>query len=294
MGEKDITEKNLEAYDDVFADIINVLLFHGKRIVSENELEDALPRSQYKADGKHHEHERDVAKYWRSGTFRIAFYGIENQTSIDSDIPLRVIGYDGGVYRAQLLSDKENKENYGKKNPRFPVVTLVLYFGYNRHWNKPSSLLECLEIPKELNPYVSDYKINIFEIAYLTDEQVAMFQSDFRIVADYFVQMRKNHDYIPSPDTIRHVHETLQLMAVMTQDHRFEDAYNTEWKGGLSTMCEVLDRIENKGISQGEDNAFTLVKWLIANNRMDDLKKATDDEVYRHQLLDELFSKEEK
>lgn len=28
MAEKDITEKTLEAYNDVFADIINVLLFN--------------------------------------------------------------------------------------------------------------------------------------------------------------------------------------------------------------------------------------------------------------------------
>ena len=29
MGEKDITEKTLEDYADVFADIVNVLLFDG-------------------------------------------------------------------------------------------------------------------------------------------------------------------------------------------------------------------------------------------------------------------------
>ena len=39
MGEKDIAEKTLEAYNDVFADIVNVLLFDGKRLVQENELE---------------------------------------------------------------------------------------------------------------------------------------------------------------------------------------------------------------------------------------------------------------
>ena len=38
MGEKDITEKTLEAYNDVFADIINVLLFDGKQVVRENEI----------------------------------------------------------------------------------------------------------------------------------------------------------------------------------------------------------------------------------------------------------------
>ncbi len=31
MGEKDITEKLLEDYPDVFADIFNVLVFDGKK-----------------------------------------------------------------------------------------------------------------------------------------------------------------------------------------------------------------------------------------------------------------------
>ena len=54
MGKKDITEKNLEAYNDVFADILNVLLFDGKLLVDENELEEDAPRSSYKANGKLH------------------------------------------------------------------------------------------------------------------------------------------------------------------------------------------------------------------------------------------------
>ena len=34
MGEKDITEKILEDYNDVFADIINGLLFQGEQSVA--------------------------------------------------------------------------------------------------------------------------------------------------------------------------------------------------------------------------------------------------------------------
>ena len=30
--------------------------------------------------------------------------------------------------------------------------------------------------------------LNVFEIAYLTEEQIEMFQSDFGIIADYFVK----------------------------------------------------------------------------------------------------------
>lgn len=63
MAEKDIAEKNLEALNDVFADIVNVLLFKGKRIIQEDELEADATRSMFKADGKIHEQERDVSKF---------------------------------------------------------------------------------------------------------------------------------------------------------------------------------------------------------------------------------------
>lgn len=52
MGEKDIAEKVLEDYNDVFADIVNVLLFQGEQIVKPEQLEDKTLRSSYKVDGK--------------------------------------------------------------------------------------------------------------------------------------------------------------------------------------------------------------------------------------------------
>ena len=61
MGQKDISEKTLEAYNDVFSDIINAVVFHGRSVVKEDELEDASPLSMYKVDGKLHEQERDVS-----------------------------------------------------------------------------------------------------------------------------------------------------------------------------------------------------------------------------------------
>ena len=245
MGKKDITEKILESYNDVFSDIVNVLLFRGKKILTPDELEDQAPRSYYKADGKIREMERDVAKRWKKGNIRIACVGFENQTNPDPDMSLRVMGYDGAEYRAQLLADNDS-------DSRYPVVTLVLYFGYEKHWDQPLSLKERLDIPPEFEPYVNDYKINLFEVAYLTHAQVEMFQSDFRVVADYFVQKREKNDYTPEPRSLKHVQETLQLLSVMSNDHRFEEAYNNDTEGGIRNMCDVLDRIELKGHQKGE------------------------------------------
>ena len=83
-----------------------------------------------------------------------------------------------------------------------------------------------------------------------------MFKSDFRIVADYFVQMRMNKDYIPSKETIKHVDEVLKLMSVLTQDERFEQAQVSGNKGGLRNMCEVLDRAEARGELKGAVRAY--------------------------------------
>ena len=286
MGEKDITEKLLEEHNDVFADIVNVLLFHGEKIVKEDSLTKTGDISQYKIENVIHEQERDVSKIWKKSETNmedlesengkkekalksekdkeektlkcgkdtnhndskeqredvvIAMYGLENQTEIDKEMPFRVIGYDGAKYRSQV--------NRTEKSKHFPVVTMVLYFGEQR-WKKNKSLYEGMIVPKYLEPYVNDYKINVYEIAYLTEEQVEMFTSDFKIVADYFVQMRKNKDYQPSQETIRHVDEVLKLMSVLTKDNRFLKAQQEE-KGKVKNMCEVLDRVENRGIAKG-------------------------------------------
>ena len=247
MPERDMTEKHLEAYNDVFADIVNVLLFGGRRRIDPGDLRDTKARSLYKADGKLREQERDVSKLWVSEGVVISLIGFENQTEVDRDMPLRVFGYEGADYQSQL----------SVKGRRHPVVTLVLYFGESR-WTAPRSLFERIDIPEELRPFVSDHKVNVFEIAYLTDGQLGRFTSDFGIVADYFVQMRKNRDYEPSRQVVEHVDAVLKLMSVLTKDDRFEESQNHFRKGESVTMLSILDKVEARGITLGRSEGIAL------------------------------------
>ena len=73
MAEKDITEKNLEALNDVFADIVNVLLFKGERLVQEDELEADTTKSMFKADGKIHEQSATCQNSGRMAKFASQF-----------------------------------------------------------------------------------------------------------------------------------------------------------------------------------------------------------------------------
>ena len=218
MAEKDITEKNLEALNDVFADIVNVLLFKGEQVINEKDLEADTTKSMFKADGKIHEQERDVSKFWKNGEIRISILGIENQTAQDSDMPLRVISYDGASYKQQLLDTNQKK--------RYPVATLVLYFGTEEKWSKAKHLYDCFEVPEKLKSFVNDYKINVFNIAFLSPKTISMFKSDFKIVAEYFRTRRLNQKYKGSKEKLKHANETLKMFSALTGDDSFEKVYN--------------------------------------------------------------------
>ena len=91
MGQKDIAEKALESYNDVFADIVNGLVFKGENVVKEDELNDEATVSAFRKSKQIHQQERDVSKVWKKNNIRIALWGIENQTKPDPYMPLRVI-----------------------------------------------------------------------------------------------------------------------------------------------------------------------------------------------------------
>lgn len=78
MGEKDTTEKILADYNDVFADIINGLVFKGEQKVTPESLENISTRSVYKGrKNKLHEQERDIVKLWKERDIEFAIYGME-------------------------------------------------------------------------------------------------------------------------------------------------------------------------------------------------------------------------
>ena len=262
MGQKDITQKNFEAYNDVFSDIVNGTLFDGREVIKPEALVDAIAKSQYKADDNViHEQERDVAKYWtdKNCYIRLALLGFENQLAIDMDMPLRVMGYDGSSYRDEMNNDEiVIDEATGKKHKirheRYPVVTIVLYFG-KVPWKKPLRLYDVLKISDELKPFVNDYKINLIDVPRLTGEQVEKFTSDFQIIADYFVQLRKNNDYVPKDKTIKHLRQEIQTLKAKFDEPEVKAIRNLaatlyqifgvkKLKEDIAHLQETVDRID--------------------------------------------------
>jgi len=269
LAEKDFREKRFEDFDDVFADIINGLIFNGETRVDENDLESGMSRSAYKVEEEFEEQERDVKKFWKSGSIRLAVFGLENQTGEDPDYIFRDFGYDGAEYRDQVRRRNEIRRKNAKMKkedpeakllpvPEFyPVVTLVLYFG-DTHWKGSLNLKDHLKIPAGLEDYVSDYHANLFEIAFLSEEQVMRFKSDFRYVAEFFVATRmrkegKDPVFTVTPAHLIHVEEFIELMNAITKSRKFSDLPKLIKERGNESMYTILfDEAEERGEKRGE------------------------------------------
>ena len=217
-----------------------------------------------------------------------------------------IMHYDAAAYKAQLI------EKAGK--PWYPVVTLVLYFGTERRWKKNLSLKEIVSVPPELEPFVNDFKITVAELAWLTDEQIKMFRSDFREVALFLRSKRKKEPFTGSRRKLKHVMEIIDLLLVMTKkgnevrniEPELKQMAAKKDKRGVK-MYDVLQQIMdeghtkwfNRGVSdgikrgraegraQGENAVTSLFSKLYSQGRDDEVKKATTDRAYLKKLMDE-------
>lgn len=272
MGEKDLSQRRLFEFNDVFAEVVNGLIFSGRKVVNEDELEDIPAKTNVRTnDGKLTYQERDVSKLWKKKNVIISLFGVENQTKIDNNMIFRIIGYDGVSYKNQL----------NKTNKVYPVVTIVLYYG-KKKWKSPLSLRKSLNIPKELKGLVSDYRANVYNLGCMPDEEIARLRGDFKIVVDFL----KNGDSIKEKrEKITHVAEMLDFFGAFLKDERFDklsrEVLKSDIENGGRDMCdikEMLDRIENRGIEQGieQGESGIIIKMYTKGMTLEEIAKVID------------------
>lgn len=99
---------------------------------------------------------------------------------------------------------------------------------------------------------------------FLSPKTIAMFKSDFKIIAEYFRAKRLNQKYKGSKEKLKHANETLKMFSALTGDNSFEKVYNEDnsKKGGI-TMCDVVERIRNDGRTEEKER---IIMNLIESN----------------------------
>lgn len=90
----------------------------------------------------------------------------------------------------------------------------------------------------------SNYRINVAEVAF-PDDKLGNFHSDFRIIAEYFVNKRKNTDYVPSAQEIRHVGEFLKLLQALTGDRVENGGIAIGERCGREKMADEINQLHS-------------------------------------------------
>ena len=273
MAEKDITEKLLTDIDEVFADIYNSLCFNGENIIKPDDLSNASVTTAFISNDVTRGLISDVSKIYKNSNLTLALLNIENQSTEDSDMPFRIIGYEGAKYNSQLISGSDE---------RYAVATLVLNFNTKKRWSTPKSIKESLKnkYPIELDEYINDYKVNVIDVAFMDKEDIEKLNSDFKAVAKYYYLKRNNiEDFEELGEcNLKYPVQTFATMKALTGDSRFETAYNdyveTHKDDKGVTMEKILDTIEARGEARGEAKG----KELQAKETAINLKNMNMDE----------------
>lgn len=252
MGQKDLAAKELESRPEVFADIINALIYQGEQVVSPEQLQPAPTETLYPAPdgdvdkgmhGELHNQYNDVSKYETAQQKIKIQYILENESGENYRLILRKAGYEGAVYR----SEYEEKQVY-------PVVILVLYWG-DKKWKPRLSLHEFFAgnpVLPRVKEYVDDIRLHVFSMAHLPVQVRQRFHSDMRIVVDYLAERDR---YIPTAQPIRYIGPVMRLLYALTGEEKLSgllaEQQSEQEKGEQVTMVGIMTKYAEMGRQEG-------------------------------------------
>lgn len=249
MGQKDLAAKQFEGAPEVFADIINALIFEGERVVFPENLQPAPTESLYPAaDGALHNQYNDVSKYEiKNGRIAIQ-YTLENQTRPDYRILLRKAGYEGAIYRQQY----DGKDTY-------PAITLVLYWG-DAVWHFSPDLHKFFcrkKIHRMARDYIDNVCLHLYSMRRLPQEIRQRFRSDMRIVVDYLAE---GEQYVPTDQEIVNPEATMRMLYALTGEadflKRIQFLREQQEKGEKVTMGYALTKLVEQGKKEGKSEGI--------------------------------------
>lgn len=289
MGELDLREKKLLSKNDVFAAFLNAFVIDRDEVpISADELSEASPEL-ISMMHRHVNHQfRDVIKCLQDDVgIKIALFGLENQTRRAKDMPIRIMSYDAFGYK-ELSKQAKSGEKL------IPIITVVLYFGYDKPWTAPRSLSECCDVPKRLKRWFVDYPIHIVELGWLTDEEIERLEGDLKMIALCLRHFRDPKRW-PFPTVkVKHVEEVLGLLGKITGDDIFEklcDEYQATEEFDMGSKLESYREFyrtegEKRGLALGGERGKIDQLALMTRRIMSKLNKTLEDAMSYLQLDD--------
>mgnify|MGYP000755543491 FL=1 len=143
-----------------------------------------------------------------------------------------------------------------KSDKIHPIITLIFYYGESP-WDGPVTLSGMMtDIPEELRPFFSDYKINLVQI--LDSGHYQFYNEDVRSVFDITQKIyAKNLQGLSEEYTNKSIDsEIINLVTTITGFSKLSDIFNESGDGGETTVWKCVQEMEDewvqKGVAEGE------------------------------------------
>ena len=268
MGKADICESDYLENPEVFADLVNGVLYQGKQVVKPQELreQDGELRSILGSNVK--KMIRDKVRLWK-GT-AIAVLTVENQTRVDYHMVFRAMLSESMAYDRQWekrqkelemgeegLTSDEFISGMRKGDKYIPVITIVVYYGRGKPWDGARTLYELLDIKgneESILPFISDYQMNIFD--YHEYDDFGQFHSELEAVFEFLRYSEDKEALKVKMTEHKGKYEELSnqakvLLMQLSGIDALPDIGEEEFKKGEFSMCKAFADMKEEGKIEG-------------------------------------------
>lgn len=281
----DKAEKVFVGCRDVFAELINGLVYEGKEVLREDAILPGPTESIYRSEAKAKQ-DSDLKADSTSGTNtgwkqeeeaghnpeqgkvldcrKNALFEMKNQFR---DVSMYEIE-DGKV---QALYNLENQSVIDRRMPLrcagydgaayrsqyrekkeqgvYPVISIVLNWG-EKPWDAARSVREMVGCfrKEELDDYIDRNKIHVFDMRFLPAEVRERFQGDMRVILDY---LSDRESLLRRRQKLKNPEEVMLMLYALSKDDRYLESIEFMGEGEEKSMCDLLDEAENRGIARG-------------------------------------------
>ena len=272
IDKPDTAMKTFWRNNERFADLFNAVAFNGRQVINPDELTemdtDVSGIIQFNDYNESLVRTRDIIKKFYNG-IEFTILGLELQTNPHYAMPVRALLYDGlgylkecnefrNLHKAEhdFDSDKSFLSGMNKSDRIHPIITLIFYYGESP-WDGPIRLSDMMtDIPEELRPFFSDYKINLVQI--LDSGRYQFYNEDVRDVFDITQKIyTKNLTALSKEYSNKYIdNEIINLVTTITGFSKLSDIFKESDDGGEATVWKCVEEMENewvqKGVAEGE------------------------------------------
>ena len=287
MGQEDVYESDYLENAEIFADLVNGILYHGEQVVKPEELQEQDGELRSILGETVKKTIRDKVKLWNGAV--IAVFAVENQTKVDYHMVIRAMLAESMAYDKQWKSrkaelevekesSKEDKELTAdefisgmRKDDKFiPVITIVVYYGREKPWDGAKTLYELLDVEgheEKILPFVSNYRLNVFDYHdYDSFEQfhselrsvfeVLRYSTDRKILAEKLAQHKEQYGKLSN--------QAKMLLMKLIKLKKMPDVKKEEFEKGEFDMGNAFDDWWEEGWMKGmtEGRAKEIVETL--------------------------------